>query len=750
MLQIEHPQGSELSASEAFRDRITFVIGFLRRRCWGILVCLLLSMAIGALYLFTTPPTFTASATMMIEPRRGQLVRSAWNEGPTDSVWIESQIGLLKSENVAAHVVKQLRLADDPEFTGSEPGLLDRFLASASRRLGWDATSWGPPEPKSEPERLRQAIGAVLGGLAVRRVGPSYLVRIDFSWRNPAQAAAIANAVVDAYALDQLSAKYDANQRAGDWLRDRLDTLRQQASTAERAVVEFRSENKIIAAGGTLMNDQQLAELTRELGGARARTADVHARLSRIEAVLRANQPGATGNETVSDTLQNTIITKLRAQYLDLANREADWSEKYGRNHAAVISLRKQAQEARKSIAEELGRIAETYKSEYQIAKSRQAELEERLAAAVSQSQDVNQAQITLRSLESAAQSYRKLYDDFLQRHTESVQQQSFPMTEARLITPASVTKSHPRTSLVWMTAIMAGGIVGVGFGAMRELMSHVFRTGRQVQSVLQTECLAMVPLLRNDSLKRLVPEQRVANQWMHLKRISRNRTMARTVIDAPFSPYAEAIRSLTMDLNSSKVIGFTSCLPSEGKSTVAAGVAELLSKSGSRAILVDCDGRNPSLSQTLAPGASVGFGDVVDRNRPLEEVVWTDSATNMSFLPMVIDPASQNWTELLPSERTRLLFEALRLKYDYVIVDLPPLVPLGDVRATSPLIDSYVLVLEWGRTKVDVVQHTLGSSRGVREKIIGAVLNKVDMRAMKHYDGYSNRYHYNEHGHTS
>jgi len=338
------------------------------------------------------------------------------------------------------------------------------------------------------------------------------------------------------------------------------------------------------------------------------------------------------------------------------------------------------------------------------------------------------------------------MYDDFLQRHTETVQQQSFPVTEARLVTQASVNKSHPRTSFVWITAIMAGGMVGVGFGAIRELMSHVFRTSQEVQSVLETECLAMVPLVRNDSLKRLVPEQRLADQ----------RTMARTVIDAPSSPYAEAIRSLklTMDLNigkeASQVIGFTSCLPSEGKSTVAAGVAELMAQSGSRVILVDCDRRNPSLSQILAPGASAGFGDVVDGKSSLEEAVWTDSASNMSFLPMIIDPASQNWTEVLLSERTRLFFEALRLKYDYVIVDLPPLAPVVDVRATSTLIDSYVLVLEWGRTKIDVVRHALGSARGIREKIVGAVLNKVDMRAMKHYDSYSNRHYFNEYERTS
>ena len=130
--------------------------------------------------------------------------------------------------------------------------------------------------------------------------------------------------------------------------------------------------------------------------------------------------------------MSNSIITRLRNQYLDLVNREADWSERYGKNHTAVVNLRNQIRDIRRSIADELGRIEETFKSEYEIAKKRQDELEKGLAGLVSQSTETNQAQVALFSLEAAAQSYRKIYDNFLQQHTESIQQQTFPITEAR------------------------------------------------------------------------------------------------------------------------------------------------------------------------------------------------------------------------------------------------------------------------------------------------------------------------------
>src|SRR5262249_31845317 len=151
-----------------------------------------------------------------------------------------------------------------------------------------------------------------------------------------------------------------ANRRAGDWLQDRLQALREQAATAERAVIEFKAKNNIVAAGGTLINEKQLSEISGQLATARAHTSDIEARLARIDAVRRAyqqEQPTSTADETVSEAMTNPIITKYRTQYLDLINRERDWSARYGKNHVAVANLRNQIRDIRRSIYDELGRI---------------------------------------------------------------------------------------------------------------------------------------------------------------------------------------------------------------------------------------------------------------------------------------------------------------------------------------------------------------------------------------------------------
>ena len=170
------------------------------------------------------------------------------------------------------------------------------------------------------------------------------------------------------------------------------------------------------------------------------------------------------------------------------------------KTHVAVVNLRNQIRDIRKSIRDELGHIEESYKSEYEIASKREGELEKGLGTLVSQSTETNQAQVALFSLESAAQSYRKLYDSFLQQYTESVQQQSYPISDARALSSASVTKTGPKTLQAWLLTIFAGGALGFGFGTLRESMDRGFRTREQVRTFLDTDCLGLVPLLNGSS----------------------------------------------------------------------------------------------------------------------------------------------------------------------------------------------------------------------------------------------------------
>jgi len=223
------------------------------------------------------------------------------------------------------------------------------------------------------------------------------------------------------------------------------------------------------------------------------------------------------------------------------------------------------------------------------------------------------------------------------------------------------------------------------------------------------------------------------------------------SVVDQPFSRFAESIRAIKLagELNGSmksiKVMGITSSLPNEGKSTLAASLGFVTAQAGGRVILVDCDLRNPSLTGTLAPHAEFGFVDVISGRKLLEEVVWVEPSTNLVFLPTVGTSQLSTSSDILAGSATRAFFQDLRQRYDYIIVDLSPIAPVIDVRATTQFVDSFVFVIEWGRTKIDVVRHALSEARGVQQNLLGVVLNKASIRKLSRFERHKQEWYHNK-----
>ena len=740
-------------SEQSLADLYTAVVGFIHRQFLIILLVLPVTIGLGLTYLFTAPVVFTATASIIFDPAKVQLFpQSMFGDDSINSAMVDSQIELLKSENFALSIVNKLHLSQDPEFTSSAGGLVGIAKKILLPSL------FSSHAQRSESELTRDAVHAFERRLTVSRVGATYVIDIEFAAANPDRAAELANAVADGFIADQLDSKYTTIQRTATWLQARLSELQAQASAAERAVVDYKAAHNIVDTGGHLIDEQQLSELNTALIKARADVAEAQARLNRVTQILHTDQLDPTSPDvaTVTDALHNPIITKLRQEYLELAQREADWSKRYGPNHMAVVNLRDQMAGIRRSIVDELKQIAEADKSDYDIAKAREDSLEKTLAERISGSHTTNKAQIELRQLESAAQSYRTLYNNFQQRYTDSVQQQSFPISGARVISRATppLAKSSPKSLRILAIATAAGLMLGVGSGMLREISDRGFRTSEQVTARLKTQVLALVPMITPIAEAALVPADRTRNQ-IASRVIGPITSLLRYVIDSPESHFTEAIRSVKVSIDLSgagKVVGLTSSLPNEGKSTIAMSLAQLCAQSGVRAILVDSDLRKRSLSQQLAPNPHLGLIDVVMNTANLDDVILFNPVTNLSFLPAGLGAGPIHSSEVLASDAMKRMVLRLRENYDYVIIDLPPLAPVVDVRAATHFLDCYVFVIEWGKTKIDTVEHSFNSARGVYDNLLGVILNKVDFKLLRRYE--NNRYDYDalygSYGYTS
>jgi len=175
----------------------------------------------------------------------------------------------------------------------------------------------------------------------------------------------------------------------------------------------------------------------------------------------------------------------------------------------------------------------------------------------------------------------------------------------------------------------------------------------------------------------------------------------------------------------------------------VASNFAEIIAHGGSKVILIDGDLRNPTLSRRLVSKTDVGLLQVIGGTVELDEAIYTDHASGLAFLPTVIESRLAHSSEIVGSEAFRQLIERLRTTYDYIIIDFPPLAPVVDVRATTNIIDSYVFVVEWGRTRLNMVQRQLNSAPEIFDRLLGVVLNKANVKILDRYEDYYGRYYY-------
>ncbi len=706
----------------------------LRRQKSVLIATVLLFFIGGLLYAFTATPLFTSTALLLIDTRKVQgLSQQLGSSEPSiDTSTVDSQVEVIASDNVILAVINDLRLLSDSEFMSPPRGLVATMLSAVGSLFGGGAL-------QSEEEKTRSAVAIVKQNLRVRRVALTYVLEISYKSPNASKSAQIANAIADAYITDQLQAKYTATKRASAWLSDRIAELREEANSAARIVQNYKSANNIVDTNRGSMLDQQLAEVNSQLTLSRAQTAEAKARLERIGEIMTGDAPEAT----VTDALKNDVVSRLRTQLLETTKRADEWSRRYGAGHIAVLNQRSEIAQLRRSLLDELNRIAETYKSEYEIAKVREDSVQRSLDELVQKNALSGQAGVKLRELESSAQTYRALYENFLQRYTEAIQQQTFPNTEARVITPATrpFRKSDPPTTLILALSLIGGVAGAVGLAMFRDNFDRALRSAQDVEAQTGLQCLTSLPLLTGSSYK--ASSSALLNSQ---GRVVEPLELLKSVVEQPFSRFSEGVRSIKVSIDlarisgPAKTIGLISSMPSEGKTTIASNLAFLIAQTDQKCLLIDADLRNPSVSRQLAPKASAGLIEVLAKSSSLQDALV--HIGKLDLLPTVISAPVANTNEFLSSEEMRRLLATVSETYDYIILDLPPLAPVVDVRAISPFIDRLVLAAEWGRTRADVVHDSI-RQLGMRaeEKILGVVLNKVNLKLLRGYEYGSESY---------
>jgi polysaccharide biosynthesis transport protein len=419
----------------------------------GVLAALLVAVAVEVV----VTPRYRASIQILIGPVDLRLVEKsvlpAAQAADSNVMQVETETRILTSDRVLRRVVRSEHLIDDPEFQLRGGGRLDRVVDALRSLVG------KPPEQVKVVDRELDALRLLQRNISAKRTERTYVVDVAVDSSNPEKSARIANAIGAAYLDEQADARAEAARRATESLAARLNEQRERVTHAEEQVELYKAQHNIVKASDRLVDDQQLTELNNQLIAARARTAETKARYDLVVQLRR----GGLDQGSIPEAIQSTTLGLLRDQYATIARQEANLTAELGPRHPRVIEARAQLARAQQQIGDEIARIAEASRIDYERALANEATLAASLATLKQRAVDTSLASVKLRELEREAEASRAVYESFLVRTREIREQERLDTANVRILADAQQPpgRSWPPRRILLLPALLALGLFG-------------------------------------------------------------------------------------------------------------------------------------------------------------------------------------------------------------------------------------------------------------------------------------------------
>lgn len=659
------------------------VLNTYRRHLILILIVAAATFVAVAAFTFLQAPKYTATATVLLAPRQAVTKDNGPIRDPNSDASVDTQMEALKARDLADLVTTRLRLDKDPEF--------------------------------ASPEGRDAVVSQVADGLNVRRVGQTYLLEVRYTSKQPKKAALIANAFADGFVERQGQSKTAEMQESNNLMGARLADLQKQSEAASREAQEFRVRNGLIdvgPTGGGTLAQQDLSGLSQQLILARAQAAEDGARLSDALTQALSGRGGSLGA-----TLGSQTIAQLRSQRAEVSRRVADMESRYGDRHPELMSAKLQLRDYDRQIQEETDRVIGSLRSQARISTERANSLNGALNQARGEVASASVASVQLGELETRATTARTIYENFLNRVKENSAQQAITQADARVDTRAQepLSKSSPNVPINLAIGLALGVFLGLAAAVIRQGFSTGMNTMEEVEQKLNLPYLASIPTLTT-AIKRLKTSSPIDAVTLH-----------------PLSSFTESFRSLGAAIapprpeRPIRTIVVTSSLPNEGKTTAAICMARVAAMAGMRVLLMDCDLRRRAATTALKLKPTAGLMDVLQGRAPLEKALILDHDSGAHVLPLREGaPPSES---PFASEVFDRLLEELKERYDLIVIDTAPVLPVVDTRILAPKVDAVALLVRWRVTPLNAVRAAIHMLEGVGGEVTGVALSLVNLK---------------------
>jgi succinoglycan biosynthesis transport protein ExoP len=606
--------------------------------------------------------------------------------------------------------------AQDPEpyFQTQYRILTGRDLARRTVDKLGRATA-GTNAPAVDDGRVNDFISRI----SVEPVRASRLVDVLFVSPDPVLAASSANLLAEEYVHQNLELRRQNMERSLEWLSQELARQKVIVEASERAMAQYREDQNALS-----LEDRQNIVISRlnQLNEAATRARTARAQKESLFRRIETLSP-AVSADSIPGILQNPYIQSLKAQVAELERKKALVSERYGEKHPEMLTVNASIQDALRQLNIEMAKAVDAIRHEYESALVEERTLATALEEQKAIATDLDRKSVTYTVLQRDAESNRELYQTLLKREKELQVLANSRGNNVRLVERAGVPGAPFSPNL--RRAIALGALVAflAAFGLVLGLdyLDDTIKTPEDITR-LGLPFLALIPAVRG----------------------GRDRPVL-----SGHSDFSEAIRSLRTSIALStrqggSIVLVTSAQPLEGKTTTACNLATALAYGGAKVLLIDADMRRPGVHRGFGLENRCGLSELLSGYAQLPQTVQRLSGPDLWVMSAGSTP--HNPSELLASDRMEaLLAQVQHGPFDWVIIDTPPVLAVTDASILTQWVSGVAFVVGSEMTRRRLAERAIETLAAGRPRILGAVLNRVDVTRNKYYYarhyGYGNKY---------
>ena len=711
------------------------------RRRWLVLLVFLLSASSATFMAVRSISIYMAAAKLRIEPDTPNILQFQGNQiavaANRNADFFATQLQMIQSRQLAERVIKRLGLfgvgAPQEAPAGGEPapepkskGMLSFFQkVPAYFASVFDSKPNAPANVNIDPDELamQMRVNAFLRGLKVNQVPETEIIQIAYMSANPNSCATVVNAIGEEYIRTTYDSRYVSYDYARNWLKEKLDELKAKLEQSDEELTKLTvGSDYLMSAENVQQYTAQLEAIRQKLVDAERLIFDKEFELKRFESDTNFAALQSLGDprlQTLAQSYSDREIsyekmkTKLGPKMEDMRELEAEMKSIRGQLNDAVRQAKKKIQLDLKQTQENRDYLQKQYNTE-----------RERVAG-------LQKGMVKYNILKREVDVNRDLYNTMLQRWKEvgiasGVKASNVSFVEKAMIPLVPILPNKPRTIL--MGAVL-GLFLGIGLVFFLEYMDTSVKSSEELERIAHLSTLGIVPHFdgRNGSKGR-VPVEMVVNQ-------------------KPRSGFAESVRSLRTAIQYSfsgrppKTILVTSCLPSEGKTTVATNLAISFAQRNKTVLLIDADLKKPTLHKLFNLERCMGLTELLTGKFDGSNI--PESSIGNLFV-LTSGRHTPNPVELMDSDIMRRFLEKASQEYDHIILDSPPTLNLADTGVLAPYVDGVILVVQPGRTPKEAVRRVREKIFDVQGRILGVVMNNPRQKSSNRYGSrYDYGYHY-------